>query len=147
MDCKTNKASYSSIGFREKDYDTNFMDVQRLQTICDDLNLTISILDANMDIAHAIKDQCRDLRRLKILNWPDDSDVLTRVQLDTQRLKGFKRAAVALRAQAQGTTQLASKIHHRTIRSHSLMPSTATSTTFLPPCRYPECSRRSASGA
>lgn len=109
MNRKTEKASYSSLGFREHDYDTNFTDAQRLQTLCDRLTLATSILDANMDIAQAIRTHCRDLRRLKTPNLPDDNDVLTRVNLDIQRLKGFKRTAVALRVQAQGTAQLASK--------------------------------------
>lgn len=102
----TEKASYSSLGFHENDYDTNFTDAQRLQNLHERLNLTISILDADMDIARAIRNQCRDLRRLKLPNLADDSDVLTRVNLDIQRLKGFKRTAIALRLQAQGTAQL-----------------------------------------
>ena len=110
MNYKTEKASYSSLSFRENDYDTKFTDAQRLQALCDRLNLTLSILDANRDIAHAIRKQCRDLRRLKLPNLPEDNDVLIRVNLDIQRLKGFKRTALALRVQAQGTAQLASKI-------------------------------------
>lgn len=109
MNPKTEKASYSSVTFREGDYDTDFTDAQRLQALCDRMTVATSILDANMDIAQAIKTQCRSLRRLKPANLPDDSDVLTSVNLDIQRLKSFKRTAVALRAQAQGTAQLASR--------------------------------------
>ena len=109
MNFKTEKASYSSLDFLENDYEASFTDAQRLQTLQDRLNITVSILEANMDIAYAIRRQCRDLRRLDLPNLPDDSDLLTRVNLDIQRLKGFKRTAAALRVQAQGTAQLASR--------------------------------------
>lgn len=109
LNSKTEKASYSSVTFREGDYDTDFTDAQRLQALCDRMTVATSILDANMDIAQAIKTQCRNLRRLKPANLPDDSDVLASVNLDIQRLKTFKRTAVALRAQAWGTAQLVSR--------------------------------------
>ena len=89
-------------------YDINFIDAQRLQALCNRLNTTLFILDADMNIAHAIKNQCRDLRCLKVPNVPDDSDVVTGVNLDIQRLRGFERTVVTLRAQAQGIAQLAS---------------------------------------
>lgn len=63
-----------------------------------------------MDIANAIRNQYRGLRRLILRNLPDDNDVLTRANFDIQRLKGSKRVAVALRVQAQVTAQLVSKI-------------------------------------
>ena len=118
---KTEKASYSSVSFREGDYDTDFSDAQRLQTLCDKMTLATSILDADMDIAQAIKSQCRDLRRLKHPNLPDENSTLTNVNLDIQRLKGFKRQAVALRAQARGTSQLASRSPALAHRSHLLI--------------------------
>ena len=125
MDRKTENASYSSVSVCEGDYDTDFTDAQRLQTLCDKMTLAASILDANMDIAQAIKTQCRDLRRLKPLDLPNDNAVLTRVNLDIQRLKRFKRTAVALRAQAQGTTQLASRIKKSPNPSFHKIPLTA----------------------
>ncbi|KAL9072589.1 MAG: hypothetical protein Q9161_003447 [Pseudevernia consocians] len=118
---KTEKASYSSVSFREGDYDTDFSDAQRLQTLCDKMTLVTSILDADMDIAQAIKSQCRDLRRLKHPDLPDEASTLTNVNLDIQRLKGFKRQAVALRAQARGTSQLASRSPALAHRSHLLI--------------------------
>ena len=72
------------------------------------MTLATSILDADMDIAQAIKTQCRDLRRLRHPDLPDDISIRANVDLDIQRLKSFKRTAVALRAQARGTSQLAS---------------------------------------
>lgn len=107
---KTEKASYSSLGSHEHDYDTDFTDAQRLQTLCSKLNLVTSILSANMDIAQAIKHHCHHLRLSKPPNLADDSLILTHVNLDIQRLRIFKRTALALQAQAQGTSKLARTI-------------------------------------
>lgn len=51
-------------------------------------------------------------------DFPEDTDVLRMVEHDLQRLKGFRRTAIALRLQAQGTAHLASTI---LFRSHVAM--------------------------
>ncbi|KAL9120618.1 MAG: hypothetical protein Q9187_002826 [Circinaria calcarea] len=100
------KATYSSLKTGETDYEANFTDNQRLRKVCEDLTTVQIILDANEDIARAIRRQCRDLQRQKTDFGAPDVEILSRVALDVQRIQGFKRTARALFKQAEGTSQL-----------------------------------------
>lgn len=100
------KATHSSLKIGEIDYDANFADSQRLAKWCENLTIVQSILDSDADVGRAIQTHCAELRRIETSFAQQDAELLARVRLDLQRLKGFRRAATALLKQAEGTSQL-----------------------------------------
>ncbi|KAL2049527.1 hypothetical protein ABVK25_010214 [Lepraria finkii] len=104
------KATHSSLKIGEIDYDANFADSQRLAKWCENLTIVQSILDSDTDVGGAIQNHCAELRRIETSFAQQDAELLARVRLDLQRLKGFRRAATALLKQAEGTSQLLVKL-------------------------------------
>ena len=111
------KATHSSLKIGEIDYDANFADSQRLAKLCENLTIVQNILDSDEDVGRAIQIHCAELKRrrnatttISSTGFPaqqqDDAELLTRVRLDLQRLQGFRRTAVALLKQGEGTSQL-----------------------------------------
>ena len=107
---QTEKATKSSLEFKEVDYDTGFKDSQRLREMCHNLRVAQTILDSVLDIACAIPSLCRESISLAEAKPEDAKDLLANVDVEIQRINGFKRTAHALHEQAEGTSQLVSSI-------------------------------------
>ena len=100
------KATHSSLKTGEADYDANFADSQRLEKPCENLTVVQNLLDTKEDVARAIQKQFAELQRLKTGFAAEDVELLIRLALDVQRIRGFKRTTRALLKQAEGTSQL-----------------------------------------
>ncbi|MCJ1367845.1 hypothetical protein MMC16_006981 [Acarospora aff. strigata] len=104
------KATHSSLKTGEADYDANFADSQRLEKPCENLTVVQNLLDTKEDVARAIQKQFAELQRLKTGFAAEDVELLIRLALDVQRIRGFKRTTRALLKQAEGTSQLLVKL-------------------------------------
>jgi hypothetical protein len=109
---QTEKATKSSLEFKEVDYDTGFKDSQRLREMCHNLRVAQTILDSVLDIACAMTKLCYESISLTANKPEHTKDLLANVDIEIQRIRGFKRTAHALREQAEGTSQLVSSIDY-----------------------------------
>jgi len=78
--------------------------------MCHNLRVAQTILDSVLDIACAIPKLCHESISLAANKPEDTKDLLANVDIEIQRIKGFKRTAHALHEQAEGTSQLVSSI-------------------------------------
>src|SRR5271163_1036587 len=97
------KATKSSLTFKQVDYDTGFRDSQRLEVICSNLAQASVVLQSTMDIANAIRKQYEDLGPCKV---EDDRDILQGLAHDIRRIEGFQRTTQGLSKQAEHASHL-----------------------------------------
>ncbi|KIW34743.1 uncharacterized protein PV07_01501 [Cladophialophora immunda] len=106
----TEKATKSSLEFRDVDYDTGFKDSQRLRELCHNLRVAQTILDSVLDIARTIQKICHEAPSSAASKPNATKELLADVEVEIQRIMGFKRTACALHEQAEGTSQLLLKL-------------------------------------
>ncbi|KAK5454370.1 hypothetical protein LTS15_006370 [Exophiala xenobiotica] len=106
----TEKATKSSLEFRDVDYDTGFKDSQRLRELCHKLRVAQTILDSVLDIARTIQKICHKAPSSAASKPNATKELLADVEIEIQRIMGFKRTACALHEQAEGTSQLLLKL-------------------------------------
>lgn len=100
------KTTHSSLKVGETDYDANFADSQRLQKLCENLTVVQNILDTYEDVARAIQKQYVELQRVKADFAGRDGELLLRLKLDVERIRGFKRTTRVILKQSEGISQL-----------------------------------------
>lgn len=106
------KAKHSSVKARVVDYDTSFVDCQRLQTTSEKVSLAQEVLSANSAIASLIQAHATDFDKYsndKLAKNPS-TDISNSMEDYLNRLKSFMSGVVALQRQAVGIEQLLSQL-------------------------------------
>jgi hypothetical protein len=138
------KATKSSLTFKQVDYDTGFRDSQRLEAVCSNLAQTSVILQSTMDIANAIRKQYEDLGLQSLYKVEDDRDILQGLAYDIQRIEGFQRTTQGLSKQAEHASQLVrARTPARKAHLTNLSDYIDSQTSLFQEGRYSNCTLRS----